>query len=60
MFNLGTCRVFAEVIVAFPVARRPDGPGNKTTAAIGTDIIQHSIDACSAECTFIATDTRFG
>jgi hypothetical protein len=56
MLDLGTRWVFAKIVVAFPVLRRSDWPGNKATATIGTDIPQNSIDAGDTKRTFIATN----
>ena len=53
-----TRRVLAEKVVAFPVFRRPDRSGNKTAAAIRTDVAQDTFDTCGAERTLIGADAR--
>lgn len=61
--HLGARRVFAKIVIAFPVFRRPDGTGRKTTSAIRTDVAQNDIHTRRAERAFIAADaclTRFG
>lgn len=56
VLDLSACRVLAEEVVAFPIVRRSDGSGYKTTAAIRADVIQNPIDTSGAKCTFISTD----
>ena len=52
MPDRGGCRIDAEIITAFPVVFRPDGPGGKTSTAIRTDIIQYVFYAGFAESAF--------
>ena len=58
MFDLGARRVLAKKVVSLPVLRWPDWPGNKTPAAVWTDITQNLVDTRCAERTFISTDAR--
>ena len=60
VFDYCARRVLAKKVVALPVLRWPDWPGNKTPAAIWADIAQNLIDTRHAERTFISTDTRLG
>ncbi len=57
VFDLGARRVLAKKVVTLPVLRWPDWPGNKTPAAVWTDIAQNLIDTRRAERTLISTDT---
>ena len=50
--------VLAEKVLAIPVLRRSDGPGNESTATVGTDIAQHMINAGGTKRTFIGADAR--
>ena len=58
VFDLGTRRVLAKEVVTFPVLRRPDRSGNKSAAAIWTDVVQNVLDTVDAERTLIAADPR--
>lgn len=58
MFDFGTRRVLAKKVVVLPVPRRPDGLGNKATAAFRADITQNLVDTGSAERALIRTDAR--
>ena len=60
VFDLGARRVLAKKIVALPVRRWPDWPGNKTPATIWADIVQNLIDTRGTERTLISTNTRLG
>jgi len=59
VLDLGARRILAEEIVALPVRRWPDGPGNKPAATIWTDVTQDTLNARCAERTFVSTDARF-
>ena len=51
-------RVLAKEVVAFPVRRRANWPGNKTTTTIGADVSQNAVNTCCAERTFVAANAR--
>ena len=51
--------ILAEVIVAFPVARRPDGSRGESTSAIGANVAQDRLDAGGAEGALVGADARF-
>ena len=59
VFDPGARRVLAKEIVAFPILRRSDWPGNKTTAAVRADISQNEIDTARAKGAFVGADARF-
>ena len=59
VLDLGTRRVLAKIVVAFPVLRRSDRPRDKSTAAVRADILQDIIDTGRAKCAFIGTYARF-
>src|SRR4029077_20229949 len=50
--------ILAEMVVTFPVVRRPDRPGREAAAAVGADIAQHILDAGGAEGALVAADAR--
>ena len=52
-------RVFAEEVVALPILRWSDGPGNKTTTAVRADVPQNVIDTRRAKRAFIGANARF-
>ena len=54
----GTRRILAKKVVAFPVLRWSDRSGNKTAAAIRTDMAQNTINTGGAEGALIGTDAR--
>ena len=54
-----TCRIFAQMVVIFPVHGGSYGPRHKPAATVGTDIAQNVIDAGSAKRTFIGTNACF-
>ena len=56
MLHLRARRVLAEVVVAFPVRRRPDGPRDEPAAAVGADVVQDLFHAVGAEGAFIGAD----
>ena len=55
----GGRRVLAEIVVAFPVPRRPDGPRREATASIWAHVAQYCVDASGTECALVAADARF-
>ena len=59
VLDLGTRGILPKEIVSFPVLGWPDWSGHKSTAAIWTDVTQHSINAVSTECALIAADACF-
>ena len=59
VFDNRARRVFAKIIVAFPVPRWPDWPGDKAAAAVRADVIQDGLDAGGAERALVAADARF-
>jgi len=52
-------RVFAEEVVALPIFRWPDRPGNKPAAAVRANITEDIVNARCAERTFISANARF-
>jgi hypothetical protein len=58
MLDLGTRRVFAEEVVAFPISGRSDWSRNKAATTIRTDVIKHTVNAGCAERAFISTNAR--
>ena len=57
--DLGTRGVLAEEVVAVPVLRRPDWPGNKAAAAVRTDIAKDAVNTGCAECALVGANARF-
>src|SRR5262245_37095886 len=53
-------RIGTREVVAPPVRGRPDRPGREAAPAIGADVLQHLIDACSAEGALETADHRIG
>jgi hypothetical protein len=51
--DLAASRILFEVIVSSPVCGWPDGPGNKSTAAVGAYVAQHRVHAVSTERAFV-------
>lgn len=58
MFDLGTRRILAKIVIAFPILRWSDWPGHETSTAVRTDVAQDGVDTSGTECTFISTDAR--
>ena len=58
MLDLGTRGILAEIVVASPVLRRPDGSGHKAPTAIGTDVGQDALDTGGAERALVGADAR--
>ena len=58
MPDLCACRISAEIVAAFPIVLRTDGPGTKAAAAIRTDIGQDILDAETTEGAFKRADHR--
>ena len=59
VLDLGTGRILAEIVIAFPVLRRSDRPRHKATTAVRTNVAQKGIDTSGAERAFIRADARF-
>jgi hypothetical protein len=59
MLDLGARRVLAKVIVAVPILRWSDWPGNKTAAAVWADVSQDDIDTRRAKRAFVSANARF-
>jgi hypothetical protein len=59
VFDIGTGRVIAKKVIAFPVFRRSDRSGYESAPAVWADIAQDGINASSAERAFISTDSCF-
>src|SRR5947207_713075 len=59
MPDVGTRRIFAKEVVAFPVLRRPDGPWDESAAAVRAYVFQGVFDARCAKCALVGADTRF-
>jgi len=55
----GAGRILAEEVVAFPVLRWSDWPGNESAATVWTDVAQDLINARCAERAFVRADARF-
>ena len=51
-------RVIAEEVIALPISRWPDRPGNEPASAVGADIAQDSLDASGAKRAFVAANAR--
>jgi len=49
-------RVFAKIVVAFPVLRRSDGSRHKATTTVRTDVFQDVVNARSTERALVGTD----
>lgn len=59
VLDLGTRRVFAEKVVAFPVLDRPYRPRNEPAATVWTDVTQDAVDTGCAERALISANARF-
>lgn len=59
MLDFSARRIIAKKVVAFPVLRRPDWSGHKTTTTVGADVSQNAIDAARAKRAFVGADARF-
>jgi len=60
MFRSRARRIFAEVVVTFPILRRPERPIHKSPATVGTHVLQDVLHACRTKRTFVGTDARLG
>jgi hypothetical protein len=58
VLDLGARWVLAKIVIAFPILRWSDWPGDKTSTAVRTDIAQDGVDTSGTERTFISTDAR--
>ena len=56
VFDGGTRRVLAKIVIRFPILRRSDWSRHEAAATVRTDIVQDVFNACSAERAFIGTD----
>ena len=54
VLDLGARRIFAKIVVAFPVPRWPDRSRNESPGAVWADIAQDVVDARRAKRAFIA------
>ena len=59
VLDLGTRRVFAKEVIAFPFCRRSDWPRNKTTTAVRADIAQNDVDTCCAKRALVGANACF-
>jgi hypothetical protein len=59
VLDLGTRRIFAQKVVAFPICRRSDWPRNKTTTAVRADISQNVVDTRRAKRALVGANARF-
>ena len=59
MLDLGTRRVLAKKVVAFPVPYRSDRSRHKAAPAVRADVFQDVIDTRGAKRTLISADARF-
>ena len=51
-------RVLAEEVIAFPISRWSDRPGDKPAPAVGADISQDRLDASRAKRAFVGANAR--
>lgn len=58
VYDLATSRILTKKIVAFPIARRPDRPGNKAAATVWADVAQNIIDTLGTERALVCANTR--
>jgi len=58
VLDSGTRRVFAKIVIAFPILGRSDRSRHKTAAAVRTDVAQDGINTRRTKRTLIATDAR--
>lgn len=56
VFDFRARRIFTQKVVTLPVLRGSYWSGNKTTAAIRTDVSQKTLDTGGAERTLIRAD----
>ena len=59
VLDLGTRRIFAKEVVAFPICRRSDWPRNETTTAVRADISQNVLDTRRAKRALVGANARF-
>jgi hypothetical protein len=59
VLDLGTRRIFAKEVVAFPIFRWSDWPRNETTNAVGADIAQNGVDTRRAKRALVGANARF-
>ena len=59
MLDLGTRRIFAKEVIAFPICRWSDWPRNETTTAVRADICQNVVDTRRAKRALIGANARF-
>ena len=59
VLDLGTRRILAKEVVAFPICRRSDWPRNETTTAVRADISQNVVDTRRAKRALVGANARF-
>jgi hypothetical protein len=59
VLDVGARRVFAKIVIAFPVLRRSNGSRHKAATAVRADIAQDGINTRGTERTLISTDACF-
>ena len=59
VLDLGTWRIFAKEVVAFPICRGSDWHRNETTTAVRADISQNGVDTRRAKRALIGANARF-
>ena len=59
MLDLCTRGILAQVVVAFPVRRRPDRSGYEAATAVRANVFKKTIDARGAERALVGTDPCF-
>jgi hypothetical protein len=59
VLDLGTRRIFAKEVVAFPIFRRSDWPRNKTTSAVRADVSQNVVDTRRTKRALVGANARF-
>src|SRR4051812_1100386 len=60
LLHPGPRRVLAEIVIAFPVARRPDRSRREAAGAVGAHVPQDGLDTRRAERALVAADARLG
>src|SRR6185503_8060400 len=59
MARLVARRILAEVVVAFPIGRRPDRPRLEAAAAVRAHVVEDFVDARGAERALVRADAGF-
>lgn len=59
VLDLGTRRIFAMEVIAFPICRRSGWPRNETTTTVRADISQNGVDTRRTKRALIGANARF-